>query len=96
VYGYWRPKTRCMVRGSGWFVLRGMEDVQRAFSNLYLAKQQSLGVRLAAEVTEHLVTARFMQLVAAAHERAKAEFPKLAGMSILATAHDWDIVHETT
>lgn len=80
----------------GRFVLRGMEDVQQAFSDLHTAKEQSLGTQLAEEVTEHLVTARFMQVVAAAHERAKANFRGLDGMPVLATAHDWDTVHQTT
>jgi hypothetical protein len=80
----------------GHFILRGMEDVQQAFSDLYSAEQQPLGVQLAAELTEHLVTVRFMELVAAAHEVAKSKFPQLAGMPILATVHDWDTVNQTT
>jgi hypothetical protein len=79
----------------GCFVLRGMEEVQQAFADLHGPEDQPLGVRLAEEVTEHLVTARFMQLVATAHERAKKKFSGLDGMPVLATAHDWDTVHQT-
>jgi hypothetical protein len=46
------------------FVLRGMEPVQEAFADLFRDDQQPLGVKLAEEVAEHLVTARFMQLAA--------------------------------
>lgn len=77
------------------FILRGMEEVQQAFADHYGAEEQPLGVRLAEEVTEHLVTARFMQLVTAAHELAKEKFLGLDGMPVLATAHDWDTVHQT-
>ena len=49
---------------SGWdaeqrdrFVLTGMEDVQQAYADLFAGKDQPLGVRLAEEVTDHLVTA---------------------------------------
>ncbi len=79
----------------GCFVLRGMENVQQAFANLYGVEDQPLGVRLAEEVTEHLVTVRFMQLVAAAHELAKAKFSGLDGMPVIATVHDWDTAHQT-
>jgi hypothetical protein len=87
---------------SGWdaeqrerFVLTGMEDVQQAYADLFAGEDQPLAVRLAEEVTDHLVTARFMQLVGAAHELAKARFTGLDGMPVLATAHDWDTVHQT-
>lgn len=83
------------AENSDCFVLRGMEEVQQAFADLHWAEEQPLGVQLAGEITEHLVTARFMQLVAAAHEHAKARFRGLDGMPVLATAHDWDTVHQT-
>lgn len=77
------------------FVLRGMESVQEAFAELFGDKQQPLGVQLAEEVAEHLVTARFMELVAAAHKAAKRRYPGLKGLLVLATAHDWDTVHQS-
>ena len=77
------------------FVLRGMESVQNAFAELCLDEKMSLGVRLAEEVAEHLVTARFMELVAAANKVAKRRYPGLKGLPVLATAHDWDTVHQT-
>ena len=77
------------------FVLTGMEDVQRAYAQLFAGDDEPLGIRLAEEVSDHLVTARFMQLVAGAHEVAKARFSGLDGMPVLATAHDWDIVHQS-
>jgi hypothetical protein len=79
----------------GNFILRGMEDVQQAFADLFADENQPLGFRLAEEVTEHLVTARFMQLVAAAHQDAKSKLQALDGTAVLATAHDWDTVHQT-
>ena len=77
------------------FVLTGMEDVQDAYAKLFTEDEQPLGVQLAEEITEHLVTARFMQLVAAAHEAAKAIDPAMARVKVFATAHDWDNVHMT-
>jgi hypothetical protein len=77
------------------FVLRGMEPVQEAFAHLFLDGGQPLGVKLAEEVAEHLVTARFMQLVAAAHKAAKNQCPGLNRLPVLATAHDWSTVHRT-
>ena len=62
---------------------------------MYSAKKQPLGVKLAGEVAEHLVTARFMELVAAAHKVAKRRYPDLKGLPVLATAHDRDTVHQT-
>ncbi len=78
------------------FVLNGMESVQKAFADLFLDERQPLGVKLAGEITEHLVTARFMQLVAAAHKVAKRRHPALKGVSIFSTAHDWDTAHRST
>ena len=77
------------------FVLRGMESVQKAFAVHFVDDSLSLGVRLAKEVAEHLVTARFMQLLAASHKTAKRRCPALKGLLVLATAHDWDTVHQT-
>ena len=77
------------------FVLRGMEPVQEAFAELFLEQGKPLGIQLAEEVAEHLVTARFMELVAAAHAVAKDRYAGLRGLPVLATAHDWDMVHQT-
>ncbi len=77
------------------FVLQGMEPVQRAFADLFLDTSQPLGVKLAEEVSKHLVTARFMQLVASAHEAVKSRFEALVGLPVLASAHDWNTVHQT-
>lgn len=77
------------------FVLQGMESVQKAFAQLLMDQKQPLGVKLAEEVAEHLVTARFMELVAAAHKIGKRRYAGLRGLPILATAHDWDDVHRT-
>jgi len=77
-------------------VLHGVEAVQAAFAEVFLDECRPLGVGLAEEITEHLVTARFMQLVAAAHRIAKQEYAPLDGLPVLATAHDWDVVHRTT
>src|SRR5215470_13841257 len=77
------------------FVLKGMEPVQKAFADLFLDNKQPLGVKLAEEIAEHLVTARFMQLVAASHKTARRRYSDLKGLPVLATAHDWDTVHQT-
>jgi hypothetical protein len=77
------------------FILEGMESVQAAFAELYRKSGKPLGLELAEEVAEHLVTARFMEFVAAAHTIGKAEYAALQGFPVLATAHDWDTVHQT-
>jgi hypothetical protein len=79
----------------GDFTLEGMEGVQGAFADLFCDEKQPLGVQLAAELAEHLVTARFMELVAAAHKAAKRRYKGVEGLPVLATAHDWDTVHQT-
>lgn len=77
------------------FTLEGMESVQEAFASLYLDEGQPLSVLIAGDLAEHLVTARFMHLIAAAHKVAKRRYPGLNGLPILATAHDWDRVHQS-
>jgi hypothetical protein len=78
------------------FTLEGLEPVQKAFADLDRANWKGpLSLRIAAELAEHLVTARFMELIAAAHKAAKRRYKPLKGLPILATAHDWDIVHES-
>ncbi|MBI5366354.1 MAG: hypothetical protein HZA54_04905 [Planctomycetes bacterium] len=78
------------------FTLEGMESAQQAFADLHGDEKQSLAVQLAGELAEHLVTARFMQLIAAAHKSAKRRYGRLKGLPVLATAHEWDTVHQTT
>ncbi len=78
------------------FTLTGMELVQEAFAKCYGDEDQPLSVKMAAELADHLVNARFMQLIAAAHASAKESDDALDGLPILATAHDWDTVHRTT
>ena len=75
------------------FTLTGMEPVQKAFKELYCDQTQPLGVKLAAEVTEHLIVARFNELIGAAHRVAKQLCPELDGLPILSTAHEWDTLH---
>ncbi len=89
----WLARWDAERKGS--FVLRGMTPVRQAFAKLALDEKQPLGVKLAEEVAEHLVTARFLQLVAAAHAIAKETHAGLRGLPVFATAHDWDVVHRT-
>ncbi|MFL5245461.1 MAG: hypothetical protein ACJ8FY_25475 [Gemmataceae bacterium] len=77
------------------FVLTGMETVQKAFADWYYDQSQPLSVKIAEDLADHLVNARFMQLIAAAHGVAKRKYKALNDLPILATAHDWDTVHQT-
>ncbi len=77
------------------FVLHGMEPVQKAFAELFLDQNRPLSVRLAEEIAEHVVTARFMELVAAGRAAASQGYPLLKSVPLLATAHDWDVIHRT-
>jgi hypothetical protein len=77
------------------FVLTGMEAVQKAFADCYCDQSQPLSVKMAADLADHLVNARFMQLISAAHAVAKLRYKPLDGLPVLATAHDWDDVHQT-
>jgi hypothetical protein len=70
-----------------------METVQKAFADLNAHEDRPLVVQIAAELAVHLVTARFMELIAAAHKAAKRRYRPLAGLPVLATAHEWDVVH---
>lgn len=72
------------------FTLTGMEPVQDAFKHLFGDEKQPLGTKLAAEVAEHLVVARFNELIVAVHQEAKDWCPDLDGVPVLSTAHDWD------
>jgi hypothetical protein len=51
-----------------------MESVQEAFANCYCDEDQPLTVKMAAELADHLVNARFMQLIAAAHAASKRQY----------------------
>jgi hypothetical protein len=77
------------------FTLTGMESVQEAFANCYCDEDQPLSVKMAEELADHLVNARFMQLIGAAHAAAKRRYRALDGLPVLATAPDWDTVHRT-
>jgi hypothetical protein len=77
------------------FTLTGMEPVQEAFARYYCDPSQPLSLKVAEELADHLVNARFMQLIAAAHQTAKQRYKALDGLPILATAHEWDRVHQT-
>ena len=78
------------------FTLEGMGPVQKAFAELYGRMQEPLGVQMAGELAEHLITARFMELIASAHKASKRRHGELKGLPVLATAHDWETVHQTT
>jgi hypothetical protein len=78
------------------FTLSGMETVQNAFAQLYCDENQPLSVTLAAELAEHIVVARFNELVGEAHKLAKENCLDLAGLPILSTAHDWDVLSPST
>ncbi len=78
------------------FTLAGMGSVQIAFGKLYCDEKQPLGVKLAGEVAEHLVVARFNELIAAAHRVAKETCPQLDGFPVLSAAHDWDTLCPST
>lgn len=78
------------------FVLTGLEQVQDAFARLYCDASQPLSVRLAGELAEHLVIARFNELIGAAHGEAKIISPDLETIPIFSTAHDWDMIYPST
>jgi hypothetical protein len=88
---HWDADTGCDQ-----FTLTGMESVQEAFAARYGDQEQPLSVRLAAELADHLVNARFMQLIEAAHSSGKRKYQPLHGLPVFATAHDWDTVHRTS
>lgn len=77
------------------FTLEGMETVQEAFGSLGRDDKQPLSVDIAGELAEHLVAARFMQLIAAAHKAAKRRSPAMKALPVLATAHEWEDVHQS-
>jgi hypothetical protein len=75
------------------FTLTGMERVQEAFAKFYLLETKPLSVEIAEELSEHLVTARFMELIAAAHSILREQSSSSALIPFLSTAHDWDTCH---
>lgn len=75
------------------FTLTGLEPVQEAFQNLYGKGKQPLGIQLAGEIAEHLVVARYDELIGAAHAVAKNMCSDLRGIPVLCAAHDWDILY---
>ncbi len=75
--------------------LQGMEDMQKTFADLYPGLDSPLSLHLADHIAIHLVCARFMELVAAAHHVAKHKYPPLSDFRVLATAHGWDRLQET-
>ncbi len=77
------------------FELTGMEPLQKAYSVYGPSPDRTLLEDLVLELTDHLVNARFMQLIAAAHESAKRACPALSGLPVLSTAHDWPTVHRS-
>lgn len=86
---------------SGWnastdesFILTGLENVQKAFETLFgTDPPQALSVQLAAEITEHLVVARFDELISAATAAARRLRPELEGVPVFSTAHEWDALY---
>ena len=83
------------AESDGAFVLDGMESLQKVYAQYFLKREKHLALELAEEIADHLVTSRFMELVAEAHKKAKRRFAGLRGLPVLATAHDWDTVHKT-
>jgi hypothetical protein len=77
------------------FTLEGMEPLQAVFARARHNDKRPLSVDIAEELAEHLVTARFMQLIAAAHRAAKRRYPALKGLPVIATAHEWEHAHES-
>lgn len=77
------------------FTLTGMERVQDAFQRSMQVHSQPLYVEIAEELTVCLVTARFMELIAAAHLVLHERAADIAGIPVLATAHDWDVIHRS-
>jgi hypothetical protein len=68
------------------FTLTGMESVQEAFASCYCDEDQPLSVKMAAELANHLVNARFMQLIAATHGAAKRKYKALDALPVLSPA----------
>lgn len=79
------------------FTLEGMQPVRNAFRELMAVEEDPpRALRSAAEIAEHLVVARYMQLIAAAHQVAKKKLRSLDGLPVLSTAHERDVFHRTT
>jgi hypothetical protein len=82
----------CDASTSEGFTLTGLEPVQQAFTDVFMRDDQGLGVHLATEIAEHLVVARFDELMGAAVAAARKLEPKLQCVPALATAHEWDVL----
>jgi|GEM_PF-1528416 hypothetical protein len=73
--------------------LLGMQRVQDAFKKCYRPKKDEvipLQLEMASSIASHLVCAHFIDAIFKAHQVAKAQEPKLKGVPVIATAHDWD------
>jgi hypothetical protein len=73
--------------------LLGMEPVQLAFKKHFLPREGTvipLQFEMASSIASHLICAHYIDIVFKAHNAAKAKEPKLRGLPIIATAHDWD------
>lgn len=76
------------------FVLTGMEPVQAAFA-AHDGDAGPLFVNIARELSIYLVTCRFMELIAAAHQLAGERDSRARNLPVFATAHGFDIAHRT-
>jgi hypothetical protein len=84
----WQAET------DGALALTGMEVLQEAFAQ-HQGSGHLLYMDIAAELSTYLITCRFMELISAAHALAAEEDEIVAKLPVLATAHDFDIVHRT-
>ena len=105
-FGY---KTAGNIKGYDWnwlaysdadsdpdFILTGMERVQDAFQSAMDVISLPLHIEIAQELAICQVTARFIELIAAAHLILHERAPDIAAIPILSTAHDWDVIHCST
>jgi hypothetical protein len=78
------------------FRLAGMEDIQSLFEKHYWSALTPLETRFARTVAEFLIALRFCELVGRAHQRAKERSSALNGLRVLANAHDYDCLYESS
>jgi hypothetical protein len=88
--------SRWEAESDGYLVLHGLEPVQKVYAKYFRDEEHPLAFEPAEEIATRLVTAHFMQLVSAAHKKAKRPCAGLRVLPVLATAHDWDTVHQDT
>lgn len=74
------------------FTLTGMENVQKAFAKWYRDANKPLYVAMAEELAECLVIARFMELIAMAHQKLKRTRTPRIRIPLLATSHGRDTI----